>query len=112
MNLVTVEKGAMRLIMVSRPDTKEPARGLVMTLSNPGGANFTPASAPIVLRRIVGETPRLGFIRPDMPDYDAYRRDLETVVPTFGLFATTPRPAPLLEAALAKPDDVRLSIVR
>jgi len=112
MSLVTVEKGAMRLIMVSRPDDGEPARGLIMTLSNPGGANFTPASAPIVLRRIVDETPRLGFIRPDTTDYDAYRRDLETVVPTFGLFATLPRTAPVTEAALAKPEDFRLSIVR
>ena len=51
MNLVTLEKGAIRLITVSRPEKQEPARGLIMTLSNPGGMHFTPASAPIVLRR-------------------------------------------------------------
>jgi hypothetical protein len=31
MSFVTVERGAIRLIMVSRPDGKEPGRGLIMT---------------------------------------------------------------------------------
>ena len=67
MSFFTVAKGAIRVIMVSRPDGKEPARGLIMTLSNPGGAHFTPASAPIVLRRVVDETPKLGYIRLGTP---------------------------------------------
>jgi hypothetical protein len=33
MSLVTVERGAVRLIMVSRPDGDTSARGLLMTLS-------------------------------------------------------------------------------
>ena len=113
MNLVTIEKGAIRVITVSRPEKQEPARGLVMTLSNPTGMHFTPASAPIVLRRVPGEIPQLGFIRPDSPDYNAYRRELETVMPAFGLLSVVPRPAAEPEGGLAKSaEDVRLSIVR
>jgi hypothetical protein len=92
MNFVTVEKGAIRQIMVSRPESNEPARGLIITLSNPGGAHFTPASAPIVFRRVVDQTPHLGFIWPGTPDYEAYRRELEMVMPAFGFFASAPRP--------------------
>ena len=113
MNLVTLEKGAIRLITVSRPEKQEPARGLIMTLSNPGGMHFTPASAPIVLRRVTSEIPQLGFIRPDSPDYDTYRRELETVMPAFGLFSMAPQPVAESEAGLARSvEDVRLSVVR
>jgi hypothetical protein len=112
-NLVTIEKGAIRLITVSRPKKQEPARGLIMTLSNPSGMHFTPASAPIVLRRIPGEIPQLGYIRPDSPDYDSYRRELETVMPAFGLLAMIPRHVAEPEAGLARSaEDVRLSVVR
>ena len=93
MSFFTVAKGAIRVIMVSRPDGKEPARGLIMTLSNPGGAHFTPASAPIVLRRVVDETPKLGYIRLGTPDYESYRRELEAVMPAFGFYALAARPA-------------------
>jgi hypothetical protein len=43
-------KGGIRLVTVSRPCERESARGLIMTLSNPSGMQFTPASAPIVHR--------------------------------------------------------------
>ncbi|WGD48593.1 hypothetical protein QA641_23350 [Bradyrhizobium sp. CB1650] len=90
-NFVTLEKGAIRLIMVSRPEkSDEPARGLITTLSNPGGAQFTPASAPIVLRRVIDHMPQLGFVRPGASDYEVYRRELEMVVPVFGFFALAP----------------------
>ena len=89
MSFVTVERGAIRLVTVSRPSKGESARGLIMTLSNPGGMHFTPASAPVVLRRIADKIPQLGFIRPDVPAYNSYRQELETVTPAFGLFATT-----------------------
>jgi hypothetical protein len=52
MNLMTVERGAIRVIMVSRPEGDRSARGLIMTLSNPAGVQFTPVSAPIVLKRL------------------------------------------------------------
>jgi hypothetical protein len=113
MSLLTVEKGALRLIMVSRPDKQEPGRGLIMTLSHPGGLQFTPASAPIVLRRLVGEIPRIGYVGPDLPEYEAYRRELETVMPAFGLFSAVPQSDVKIEAGPTKPtEDVRLSVVR
>jgi hypothetical protein len=115
MSFVTVERGALRLIMVSRPKGKEPARGLIMTLSNPGGTHFTPASAPIVLTRVIDKVPQLGFIRPGTSnyDYDMYCRELDAVMPAFGCFATAPRPGPAIEAVPAKlVEEVQLSIVR
>lgn len=113
MSLVTMENGEVRLITVSRPQKQEPARGLILTLSTPGGVHFTPATAPIVLKRVINETPQIGFIRPDAPGYDAYRRELETVMPAFGFFASASGPASESETAPAKPsEDVRLSVVR
>jgi hypothetical protein len=112
-NLVTIEKGAIRLMAISRPKKEEPARGLIMTLSNPTGMHFTPASAPIVLRRVTREIPQLGFIRLDSPDYVSYRRELETVMPSFGLLGVVPGPAAEPEPGSARSaEDVRLSIVR
>ena len=100
--------------MVSRPErSDEPARGLITTLSNPGGAHFTPASAPIVLRRVVNQTPQLGFIRPGAPDYEGYRQELEIVMPVFGCFATAPRPSSDAEhPPIILPQEVRLAVVR
>jgi hypothetical protein len=80
-----------------------------MTLSNPGGMNFTPASAPIVLRRVTDKIPQLGFIRSGAPDYEFYRQELETVAPAFGFFTTAPRPASGAEARPA--EEARLSLV-
>ena len=83
-----------------------------MTLSNPSGMQFTPASAPIVLMRIADKIPALGFIRPGAPDYEAYRQELEAVAPAFGFFATAPRPAAGVEAKPAAPaEQARLSLV-
>lgn len=112
-SFVTVERGAIRLVTVSRPEQGESARGLIMTLSNPVGMNFTPACAPVVLKRIEDKIPRLGFIRTDAPDYEFYRRELETVEPGFGFFAGAPRPASGVQARLAAAaEDARLSLVR
>jgi len=112
MSFVTVEKGAMRLIMVSRPQSNETARGLITTLSSLAGVHFTPASAPIVLRRVVDQTPQLGFIQPGAPDYEAYRRELEMVIPTFGFFAAAPPPNSGTELApVGTLQEVRLSVV-
>jgi hypothetical protein len=91
MSFVTVALGAIRLVTVSRPDKGGSARGLIMTLSNPAGMNFTPACAPIVLKRVADNIPRLGFIRDDDPDYEFFRQELVSVVPDFALFASTPR---------------------
>jgi hypothetical protein len=111
MSFVTLEKGAIRLIMVSRPGRiDDPARGLITTLSNPGGTQFTPASAPIVLRRVVDQMPRLGYIRPSAPDYESYRRELEMVMPVFGFFAAAPLPNSTPEPLpVAPPQGLRLA---
>jgi hypothetical protein len=90
------------MVTVSRPVAGEPARGLIMTLANPSGGQFTPASAPIVLRRVKENKPRLGFIRPDTPEYEAYREELAAVAPAFGFFAAAPQPA---TGADARPTD-------
>jgi hypothetical protein len=88
MNLVTTEKGDVRLITVSRPDAQGVARGLIMTLSVPGGVSFVPASVPIVLRRLGNQdTPKLGFVKPDDSDYTLYRSELLGVLPDFGVLA-------------------------
>jgi hypothetical protein len=91
MNLVTVEKGDVRLITVCRPDAGGVARGLIMTLSVPGGVTFIPASVPIVLRRLgKEEPPRLGFIHPGEPDYKSYQAQLLEVVPHYGVLGSAP----------------------
>ena len=100
-SFVTVAVGAVRLVTVSRPGKGESARGLMMTLSNPAGMNFTPACAPVVLKRVADRIPPLGFLRPGAPGYELYRRELESVVPAFGLFASAPRRVSGVEASLA-----------
>jgi hypothetical protein len=89
-SLVTADEGAVRLIMVSRPHVEGLARGLIMTLSNPAGMHFTPASAAVVLRRLGEEVPQLGFIHPGAPDYDRYMAELQSVVPAYGTLAQSP----------------------
>jgi hypothetical protein len=97
MNLVTAEKGDLRLITVSRPDPQGFARGLIMTLSVPGGVNYLPASGPIVLKKVGNqEIPKRGFVKPDHPDYNFYRSELIKVIPSFGVLIE-PAMAPSLE---------------
>ena len=86
LSLVTMDKGSVRLIMVARPD-QGLARGMIMTLANPGGTNFIPTTAPIVLRRLGEVTPQLGFVHRDSPDYELYLMQLRSVAPDFGMFA-------------------------
>lgn len=113
MSLVTVERGAVRLIMVSRPDGQASARGLIVTLSNPGGMRFTPVSAPVVLKRVASARPQLGFIQPDSPDYGFYRRELEAVIPEYGFFATALGTSARGRPRPPRPDQkVQLSIVQ
>jgi hypothetical protein len=87
--------------MVSRPDVAGIARGLMLTLSNPVGVHFTPASAPIVLRRLGEYTPQLGFVHPGSPDYDLYQTELQSVVPDFGILVQPPLKTEAREGAAA-----------
>jgi hypothetical protein len=105
LSLVTMEKGSVRLIMVARPDGGL-ARGMIMTLSNPGGTHFIPTAAPIVLRRLGEIVPQLGFVHRNSPDYDLYLTQLRSVAPHFGTFANA-HVARLIEAR----DPVHLSLV-
>jgi hypothetical protein len=112
MSLVTVERGSVRLIMVSRPDAQASARGLIMTLSNPGGMQFTPVSAPIVLKRVVS-TRQLGFIKPNSPDYVFYQQELEAVTPDYGFFAAASGSSARGKPRPPKPgQEVRLSVIQ
>jgi len=85
-NLLTMEKGDMRLITVSRPNKEGLAYGLILTLSNPTGVLFIPASAPIVLRKLDEKTPtpHLGFVHPGTADYEWYQEQLQKVSPNYG----------------------------
>jgi hypothetical protein len=107
MSLVTTEKGDVRLITVSRPDAQGVARGLIMTLSVPGGVNFIPASVPIVLRRLGDpDPPKLGFVKPEDSDYTFYRSELLGVLPDFGVLAR-PSAACSRDAVLQRRDEAQ-----
>jgi hypothetical protein len=110
-NLVTAERGAVRLIMVSRPSDNGYARGVVMTLANSRGVHFTPASAPVVLTRVGDETPHLGFVHPGSPGYETYQSELAAVMPDYGLFAEAPKPPDNSRAAAENAVGTRLAAV-
>jgi len=58
---------------------------------------FTPASAPIVLRRVTDRIPQLGFLRPGAPIRLLPPR-AEAVAPAFGFFASAPQlPRPRIQ---------------
>lgn len=88
-SLVSTCRGAIRVMTFARPDGEGLGRGLLITLSNPKGVQFTPAATPIVLRRLRAETPQVGFIHPGTPDYDLYRAQLASVVPDFAILCAT-----------------------
>jgi hypothetical protein len=104
MSLVTKDKGSIRLIMVARPEAGL-ARGMIMTLSNPGGTHLIPTAAPIVLRRLGETVPQLGFVHRDNADFDLYLSQLGGVAPNFGSFAEPPA------AAVEVAGSVRLTLV-
>jgi hypothetical protein len=113
MSLVTTERGAVRVIMVSRPVGLTSARGLIITLSNPGGMQFTPVGAPIVLKPIADAPPQLGFIRADSPSYISYLQELEAVTPDYGFFAVSSGGRAADEPRPIRPtEEARLTVVR
>lgn len=75
-HLVSLTKGAMRMIVVSQLDQLHMMRGLITTLAKKGVA-IAPASAPIVYQRI--ETPddaTFGEISPDNAAFAGYQSTL------------------------------------
>jgi hypothetical protein len=101
MSLVTADKGAVRVIIVTRPDHAGVARGLILTLSNPGGIHFIPATAPVVFRRLNETTPQMGFVHQDSPDYAMYVGQLRDVTPEFATFASIAQALKVVQTSAA-----------
>jgi hypothetical protein len=94
-SLVTINKGAVRIITVSRPDHQGIARGMIFTLSNPKGMNFIPACTPIVLQKMGSEALAIGLLKPGTPEYTRYIQELVNVSPDFA-YAALPVKEPLV----------------
>jgi len=79
-HLVSLTKGAMRMILVSQIDRLGAMRGLITTL-NKQGAMFIPVSCPIVyLRQDEIDTAALGNVTPEHPAFATYQRILEETI--------------------------------
>lgn len=78
--LVTNESGQFRLVILGRPTINGSLYGLLTTLLVGHGSQLVPATCPIALLRIRGETePAFGRIEPDHPSYAGYRAELDCV---------------------------------
>ena len=76
-HLVSLTKGAMRMIVVSQLDRVGQMRGIITTL-NKQGVMLVPVSTPIVYRKLDGfEGIRLGEVAPAEAAYAGYRRLLD-----------------------------------
>ncbi|MGD9785225.1 MAG: helix-turn-helix domain-containing protein [Hyphomicrobiaceae bacterium] len=79
-HLVSLTKGAMRMVLVSQLDRLGAMRGLITTL-NKQGAMLVPVSCPIVyLKRDEIDADGLGNIEPQHEDYASYRRVLDETI--------------------------------
>jgi len=84
-HLVSLTKGAMRMIVLSQLDQTNVMRGLITTLSK-NGATIMPVSSPILYRRLDNpdasepDSPEYGEITESSPVYEAYRRELSDAV--------------------------------
>jgi len=79
-HLVSLTKGAMRMIMVSQLDRAGEMRGLITTL-NKQGAMFVPVATPIVYaRREAFSADCLGEVTPGKAMYDPYQKLLRESV--------------------------------
>lgn len=76
-HLVSLTKGAMRMVVVSQLDQAGEMRGLITTL-NKQGRYYVPVSAPIAyLKRTDFKSATLGDISPRQPAYKDYKRILD-----------------------------------
>jgi transcriptional regulator with XRE-family HTH domain len=79
-HLVSLTKGAMRVIMVSQLDTSASMRGVITTL-NKRGATFLPVAAPIAyIKADAFAADAFGEIGPDHPRHAGYRRLLKDTI--------------------------------
>jgi DNA-binding Xre family transcriptional regulator len=79
-HLVSLTKGAMRMVMVSQLDPAGQMRGLITTLSKQR-AMLMPVSAPIVyLKRESFTADTLGEVGPEAPNFPTYKQLLDETV--------------------------------
>lgn len=79
-HLVSLTKGAMRMVILSQLDQAKQMRGLITTL-NKQGAMFVPVSAPIVYVQSAALPPEdLGEISPAHPVYERYHTLLQATL--------------------------------
>lgn len=79
-HLVSLTKGAMRMVLVSQVDRTGAMRGLITTL-NKQGAMLMPVSCPIVyLRQSEFDASALGQIPADHPEHARYRHLLDETI--------------------------------
>lgn len=81
-HLVSLTKGAMRMVMVSQLDQRNIMRGLITTLNKQGAMNV-PVSAPIVYimqEEDAFSADNLGVIESDHPSYADYKKLLADTV--------------------------------
>jgi DNA-binding Xre family transcriptional regulator len=76
-HLVSLTKGAMRMVLVSQLDTMGEMRGVITTL-NKQGRFFSPVAAPIAyIKRADFKGVTLGDIGATSPEYAAYKKTLD-----------------------------------
>ncbi len=79
-HLVSLTKGAMRMVLLSQIDQTQTMRGLITTLSR-DGATIAPVSAPIVYRRLsAGEPANYGEFAAGDLAYQSYRSMLDSCI--------------------------------
>lgn len=72
-HLVSLTKGAMRMVLVSQIDQFNKMRGIITTLNKALGSAFTPVAAPILYERLDDfDDIAFGSIEPDDPAYEHY----------------------------------------
>jgi hypothetical protein len=79
-HLVSLTKGAVRMIVVSQLDRANQMRGLITTLHK-RGAMLIPVSAPIVyIKRHDFDAVAMGEIPPSAMDFAAYKQTLAEAI--------------------------------
>jgi hypothetical protein len=80
-HLVSLTKGAMRMVLISQIDRSGEMRGLITTLNKQRGAMFVPVSAPIVYVKTEEFRPAaLGEIKAGSRSYADYKKLLDATV--------------------------------
>ena len=91
-HLVSLTKGAMRMVLISQIDQRGKMRGIITTLNKAVGSAFTPVAAPILYNRMDDiDGVKFGAIKPAEPDYERYQKLLsETLDQSYARLIGTP----------------------